>query len=228
LPVEVANDLEWLLAQLGPARDWDVLAGSTLPKVGAAAQTPELVALTMAALEKTHALHHAAAEAIASERYRQLMLALSTWVNERAWRAGVSRKVKQRLKGKVERFAEQVLAADQKRLLRRGAQLRSATPEARHRVRIAAKKARYAAEFFSDLLPAKEVKAYVKCLSRLQERLGRLNDLAVAAKLLPVLENSGHSHDGAFARGYVSGLSDEASHGLRDALDKVARLKLVH
>ena len=187
LPVEVANDLEWLLAQLGPARDWDVLAGSTLPKVGAAAQTPELVALTMAALEKTHALHHAAAEAIASERYRQLMLALSTWVNERAWRAGVSRKVKQRLKGKVERFAEQVLAADQKRLLRRGAQLRSATPEARHRVRIAAKKTRYAAEFFGSLYKEQRVKPYVKALTHLQDELGWMNDVAVADGLLEEL-----------------------------------------
>ena len=98
---------------------------------------------------------------------------------------------------------------------------------ARHRVRIAAKKARYAAEFFRDLLPKKEVKRYIKCLSSVQDRLGHLNDLAVASRLLPELENHGHAHDGAYARGWVGGTASAAAHGLREALDEVARLKLV-
>jgi len=59
-----------------------------------------------------------------------------------------------------------------------------------------------------------------------QDRLGQLNDLAVAGRLLPVLENSGHAHDGAYARGWVGGAGHAAAHGLRDALDKAARIKL--
>jgi triphosphatase len=49
--------------------------------------------------------------------------------------------------------------------------------------RIAAKKLRYAAEFFAPLFPAKRGRTYRKALARLQDVLGRLNDAAVAATL---------------------------------------------
>jgi hypothetical protein len=42
-----------------------------------------------------------------------------------------------------------------------------------------------------------------------------------------VLENSGHSHDGAFARGYVAGVAEAESRRLRKLLDKAARSKLI-
>lgn len=188
LPVEVANDLEWLLGQLGPARDWDVLAGTTLPKMReGGAHAPELVALTMAAHNRTHELHHVAAAAIASARYEQLIGALAQWLDERGWRAGQSRKVNNQLKTKVRKFAAAVLEQDQQRLLNRGRQLKTATPEARHRVRIAAKKTRYAAEFFGSLYKDQQVKPYVKALTHLQDELGRMNDASVADGLLDEL-----------------------------------------
>ncbi len=188
LPEELANDLEWLLSQLGPARDWDVLAGSTLPKMSeGSAHAPQLVALTMAAHNRTHELHDIAAAAIASERYQKLMVALTEWVGRRGWRAAMSRKARTQLKTKVRKFADTVLEQDQKRLLNRGSQLKTATPEARHRVRIAAKKTRYAAEFFGSLFKDKQVKPYVKALTHLQDELGRMNDASVADGLLDEL-----------------------------------------
>src|SRR5690606_8278466 len=36
LAAPAAEDLKWLAAQLGPARDWDVFAGETLAAVGSA------------------------------------------------------------------------------------------------------------------------------------------------------------------------------------------------
>lgn len=188
LPVNVANDLEWLLGQLGPARDWDVLAGSTLPKTSEGVEhPPELVELTMAAYSKTHELHHVAAAAIASQRYGQLIAALTEWVDRRGWRATMSRKARTQLKTKVRKFADAVLEQDQQRLLSRGRQLKTATPEARHRVRIAAKKTRYAAEFFGSLYKDKQVRPYVKALTHLQDELGWMNDAAVADGLLEEL-----------------------------------------
>ena len=55
------------------------------------------------------------------------------------------------------------------------------TPEERHRVRIAAKKARYAMEFFQGLYPGGRAKRSVQRLSALQDALGWLNDAAVGA-----------------------------------------------
>jgi CHAD domain-containing protein len=73
---------------------------------------------------------------------------------------------------------------DQRRLRKRAGALPNATPAARHRVRIAAKKARYGTEFFGSLFKPRSVRPYVKALAGLQDELGYLNDAAVADRLL--------------------------------------------
>jgi inorganic triphosphatase YgiF len=221
LPPELQEGLDWLAGELGATRDWDVLADTTLPTITGI----HTDALRAAAKEQARVLHKNMLPTLHSPRYTQLMLQMNGWLRGRQWRpvSGLAKDDplhQPALDGLVP-----LMRRAQKRLRKRIEALDENDAPARHRVRIAAKKARYAAEFFSDLLPAKEVKAYVKCLSRLQDRLGHLNDLAVAAKLLPVLENSGHAHDAAFARGYVSGASSAASQGLAGELERVARLK---
>lgn len=223
LPAELRKGLDWLSGELGATRDWDVLAGTTLPAIHGI----HTEALQAAAKERARTLHKAMLPTLHSPRYTQLMLQMNGWLRGRQWRpaSGLAKEdplAQPALDGLVP-----LIRKAQKRLRKRIEVLDEQDAPARHRVRIAAKKARYAAGFFGDLLPAKEVKAYVKSLSALQDRLGHLNDLAVAGKLLPVLENSGHAHDASFARGYVSGASDASSCGLRKALGKVARLKLI-
>lgn len=53
-----------------------------------------------------------------------------------------------------------------------------------HALRIIAKKQRYAAEFFTSLYSGKGAKRYTKALSRVQDILGAINDVAVAEKQL--------------------------------------------
>ncbi len=223
LPRELKDGLDWLSGELGATRDWDVLAETTLPGIHGI----HTEALQAAAKERARTLHKAMLPTLHSPRYTQLMLQMNGWLRGRQWRpaSGLAKDdplAQPALDGLVP-----LIRKAQKRLRKRIEALDEQDAPARHRVRIAAKKARYAAEFFGDLLPAKEVKAYVKSLSALQDRLGHLNDLAVAGKLLPVLENNGHAHDASFARGYVSGASDASSCGLREALGKIARLKLI-
>jgi CHAD domain-containing protein len=70
---------------------------------------------------------------------------------------------------------------------RRGHDLAGIAPEARHEVRIEAKKLRYASEFFSGLVEGrterKRLKAFLSGLEDLQEALGDLNDLETAKAL---------------------------------------------
>ena len=115
------------------------------------------------------------------------MHALQSWVDKRGWRDMLPSKARARLKMDVTDFSGAILATDQKRLHKRGRKLDGASPEQRHRVRIAAKKSRYATEFFAALYPAKQVRPYVKTLSALQDELGWLNDVAVAERLLAQL-----------------------------------------
>lgn len=187
LPEALQADLDWLAAELADARDWDVLAGSTLASVEKDLQdrTP-VQGVQHAAKLKAQEHHITAAGAVGSPRYTRLMLNMTRWVRTMGWHdeqdaSGVAGK---KLQGPVVKFAHKILQRDQRRLRARAHSLREATPEARHRVRIAAKKTRYAAEFFESLFAAKTVRPYVKGLTALQDELGFLNDVAVADRLL--------------------------------------------
>jgi len=223
LPSELQEGLDWLSGELGGTRDWDVLAGTTLPAVTGI----HTEALQAAAREHARTLHKNMLATLHSARYTELMQRVHGWLHGRQWRAGAGLPEDDPLAQPALDGLVPLIRKALKRLRKRIGALDENDAPARHRVRIAAKKARYAAEFFRELLPKKEVKAYIKCLSGVQDRLGHLNDLAVAARLLPELENHGHAHDGAYARGWVGGNACAATHGLRNALDKVARMKLV-
>lgn len=207
LPPELQAELDWLAAELGGARDWDVLAGATLPAVARKTlDGAHIGGVQQAALEQAHVHHERTAAAIDSPRYARMMLKLSRWVVTRGWREDAASMAAHgpALAQPVRPFARKVIRRGQRRLQRRAANLKSASPAARHRLRIAAKKSRYATEFFASLFPARAVRRYVKGLSQLQETLGLLNDFAVAERLMGELA---HTHaDMEAGLGFVRGV----------------------
>jgi CHAD domain-containing protein len=230
-PAALSDEVDWLVSQLGPARDWDVLAESTLPKVSVELkEAPELAELAKAAHEKTEELHELAALAVSSERYAHLMHGLDAWVEGCGWRERMGEAELARLKRCVGKFASDVLLRDQKRLHKRGRKLKGASVETRHRVRIAAKKTRYAAEFFGSLYKQKRVKPYVKALAALQEHLGWMNDAAVAQDLLDQLAHErGQLSDSVHvARDYLAGALEQEDPGLRKAWKRFSPLRVPH
>ncbi|MBB3219605.1 CYTH and CHAD domain-containing protein [Pseudoduganella umbonata] len=222
LPEAVRDSLEWLAGELGGARDWDVLAGSTLPRIKGA----DLGALRATAEQRAQELHRALLPALRQPRYTQLILQLNGWFHGRQWRADGLPKDSP-LRQRAHEAMAPLLEKAQRRLRKRIDALDEEDAPARHRVRIAAKKARYAAEFFHDLLPVRAAKRYIHVLSALQDKLGLLNDLAVADTLLDDLAARGPADDIRYARGYVIATSEAESHHLREALDDIARLKLL-
>src|SRR5665811_156933 len=78
----------------------------------------------------------------------------------------------------------------------------------RHAVRIAAKKLRYAAEFFAELYAQNRAQVYLNALAGLQDELGALNDVATTRRLLASLHTprSGAVHSEAIgiAHGWVA------------------------
>src|SRR5262249_15407193 len=86
-------------------------------------------------------------------------------------------------------------------------------PQHRHKLRIQAKKLRYAAEFFAPAFPRKRAtrrrKDFVASLQQLQDALGELNDIAVNEKLLEQLgEDAGAKrHGGRISKAFVGRLS---------------------
>lgn len=206
LPNDLAQELDWLVEQLGPARDWDVLAGTTLPALGADVPSDiDLAGVRHASQARSREQHAIAAEAVATPRYTQLVLRLTRWVLSCGWRETMSLQDWNRLAGPVKPFAHDMLVDGRRRLHKRGRKLAGATAHERHRVRIAAKKARYTSEFFASLFPARRLRAYMRGLAALQDVLGAINDAAVADRLLVELQgrHTGLCASTGYLRGYL-------------------------
>lgn len=216
-PPVLQQELAWLGGELGAARDADVLAGSTLLKViEACPQETDLLPLRQFASTIAGERRQQAAEAVASLRYSRLMLSLVGWLQAMRWHDSLDEAAVGALAEPLEKRATQILGRRHEKLIKSGKRLAHGTPEERHQVRIAAKKARYATEFFQSLHPAGRVKRYIRRLAALQDALGWLNDATVADRLLREIE-VGHPEltgSASFTRGHLCAATKQDLPGL--------------
>ncbi|MBK9608968.1 MAG: CYTH and CHAD domain-containing protein [Betaproteobacteria bacterium] len=218
-PAALQTEIKWLAAELGAARDWEVLAGITLAEVGDACPAATgIEPLRAAALALATAKRKRAAEAVDSARYARLLLTLGHWLLGAVAHEALPPAQQAALAAPLGRFAARVLKNWHGRLLRQGAGLSGATPEARHQVRIVAKRVRYATDFFASLYPPRRLRRYVKALTAMQDILGRMNDAAVAAGLLRQLVQA----DPALAEsaGFVNGFLSADARRAASKLDR--------
>lgn len=184
-------ELRWLAQALAPARDLDVFTTSTLPAFktalargsGAGPLDGALRSLVARARRQRTAARAAARAAVASPRFVRLMLAAGALAASPLADAKDHAPSFHKLTGTARDFARPLLKRRQRELLALGHDLAHAQPAERHAARLAAKKLRYAAEFFAPLFPRKRARNYRRALAVLQEELGLWNDAAVAARL---------------------------------------------
>lgn len=210
------REIDWLSSQLSAVRDWEVLAHSTLPAVEAgAAADAALPALRSAATKVAQTRRKNASALIGSIRFARLGKALSAWA-ERLERLALAAPGDSELNAALKDFADRMMTRERNCLLKRGSHFDVPAPEARHQLRIAAKRARYATDFFSSLYSAKRVKDYVEPLLALQDCLGLLNDFAVADRLLLELQTSKPAlRAGAYyVRGYLASTATQQDRRL--------------
>ena len=181
----IKTGLRELAAVLGEARDLDVFIRKTIAP--ARARDPDdaaLAALARSYAERREAAYDAALETVASGRLGRIVLDTLAWIEAGPW---LRKDGKAEREAPVERFAADELRRRAKRIRKRGRHLAELAPDERHRVRIAVKKLRYAAEFFAPLYEgkgrAKRTRRFRDALGELQDRLGDLNDIAVAATM---------------------------------------------
>jgi triphosphatase len=103
----------------------------------------------------------------------------------------------------VRDFAPRVLQQRWKKLISSGKKMPELDIPALHGVRLRAKRARHAAEMFAVPHEGKAAQRFIRRLSVLQQRLGVLNDGAVATQLLQELGGPSGRH--AYAVGVVVG-----------------------
>ncbi len=178
--VGVMTELRWLMGYLGPARDWDVFVTQTLPQIAEQlADNRALVRLQADAAGLRDARRQAALEAVLSQRYTRLVLTLGLQLVRQANSSG-----KPVALGEL---ATQTLTRQHKHVRRKGRRHAELNMAEHHALRIAAKKLRYAAEFFAGIYPHKRARLYLAALATLQDVLGALNDAVVTQRLLAEL-----------------------------------------
>jgi inorganic triphosphatase YgiF len=162
------EELRWFTAQLGEARNLDVFIGNS-------ERDDSRKARLEADRQQAYDL---VVEALASQRFRDLMLGLVAWAEAGEWR----RKAK---------AAQALVTFTAKRIDKlwrsielTGTQLGALEEEPRHRLRIEIKKLRYALDFMAEPYSSRRgKKKFMTALEELQEKLGLLNDLATARSL---------------------------------------------
>jgi triphosphatase len=227
LPDTLQADLDWLAALLGKARDWDVFMTATLDQVGGAGWDADRDVLRGGAEGHAAAARKAVHAALHTRRYMGLVLGLSGWIAGRQWRQPADGVQPGRLDRNVRRAMRPLLDKAQRHLHKRLRKADSSDAASLHHVRIAAKKARYAAEFFQSLLPGKPLKKRVRRLTALQDVLGGLNDMAIANGLLDQLDHGPATpvRQVAFARGYLAASEAARIKALRKPFKRAATLQ---
>lgn len=192
----LTSELRWLAGVLGKARDLDVFIEGSLPILQAQLPHPGLLTLEKRARKAVKTAYEEVVAALESQRYQRLLLQLGVWMEHAApGMQGVS----------LDQFARELLARRHRQLCNRGKHWQTMTIEERHQLRIAAKKLRYACEFFTGLYPEGQCRVLLRRLNRLLNGLGRLNDLAALHSLIEQLNGTRPSRVGQEAAWLIAG-----------------------
>ncbi len=206
------QELRWLLGELAPLRDLDVLLGEILPPVlEARPGDPHLTALGEMLERRRGAVRDRALAAVLAPRFTRLVLRVGDWLESEAVRAGNGGR-----SPTARRFALRELRRMDRRIRNEGRSLQGLSPAHRHRLRIRVKRLRYAGELLLPLLPetTRGGGRWRRRLAQLQDRLGELQDVAAAEALLLDLPPGLRDPEGHRAAGMVVGWH-QAREGVR-------------
>jgi inorganic triphosphatase YgiF len=179
----IARDLRWMADCFGAVRDWDVLLTQMLPllrKATADGQQAQWARLMERVQLRRQRQRQRLRATLASARFAQAALQLLRWAEEPA--ASTTTDLMDRARRAIERGHERLTTARP--------DLAKLSPQGRHRLRILAKRQRYALELLAPVLPRGAPERTLKLLSRLQQLLGEINDVYVAVSMLPSLTRS--------------------------------------
>lgn len=177
-------DLRWLQRQFGPARDLDVLIADTLLPMQARLKDQTAIGALVEIAETARVEARRRAHlALDNPRYATLLLQAYRLLLTGEWR-GKTATAMANLDRPVRPFANALLAKRHKRLLRLGGAHAALSEADLHRLRLMAKKMRYAGQAFASLYRDKRTERYLAHLGAIQEHLGSLNDAVVGRHLL--------------------------------------------
>ncbi|HYZ63638.1 MAG TPA: CHAD domain-containing protein, partial [Acetobacteraceae bacterium] len=171
------------LGQLfGAARDWDVFCTEVLDAAGQDKRVKGWTELLRPPAEtERRAAHQAVADELGRPALTALLLGMVAWVEpDESGQAVLGRR---KLERPIAKLAPSLLDRMERRVNKRGGNLRRRPPAELHELRKALKKLRYSAEYLGGLYPSKQVRPFQKASKRLLKLLGAYNDASVATAL---------------------------------------------
>ncbi len=224
------SEAQRIASALGLARELDVL--KDLVTTGPQANFPQEASFEtlLAALEKRRLSAFSHALVIVDEPATTLfLLRMQAFLEHDNWRGALSDEEQTRLTEPLCTFAADNLSRLHKLVLKRGKGLVELPDAERHKVRIALKNLRYAADFFGDLFSNGKVQPYIHAVAQLQDLLGAHNDAVSIERLLHDIEGTAGAQ-GAKASGIVLGWYGRgtplADADLRKAWKTFKRIKI--
>jgi triphosphatase len=180
----LSSELKWLAGLLGAGRDLDILqANFPQGEAIAAASSWETEHLSRIEARRIRARRNAI-DSLESERGRTLFVDLLAWIENGPWQTQFSRKIEEPILA----FARGQLKKRLAKLVKRDKDLVKLDTNARHEIRIDAKKLRYMAEFFLPIRGvAKQPEQYklmINCCEKLQEAIGAIRDEEARAEFM--------------------------------------------
>ena len=216
----IKGDLRWLTRELDDARNLDVFITETFrPAAKRHARSMGLSNLGRALITAQTRAYDRAEAALGSERFRTLMLETAAWIETGPWTSGDDPALVALRARPIKAVAREILKDRRRKVIKAGKALARLAPQPRHKLRIDAKKLRYACGFFASLYagkPARRMKRFIAAMEGLQDGLGALTDIVAADSLTAELATAAATDAPAklgFAAGLIAGerQTDEAA-----------------
>ena len=166
------EELRALTPVLGAARDWDVFAEALSRR---ARLWREVVSRQARATRDARQL-------VASAAFNRFLVHALAWIEEAPWVPSEERLLP---------FAAAALERLHRKAMKQGDAIDWNDAAQRHVLRIRVKRLRYACDSFAGVFGSGTVRSYLAGLERLQDGLGRLNDIATGRRLLADIGSHG-------------------------------------
>lgn len=217
------TETRWLAGELALARDLDVFLQNTDRPDDVDENSGRAAFLQALRIAQAEAYERALA-AIRSPRYDRLLLSMGEWIEAGRWLRMDDKDRRDLRNAPVAALAVPLMDRWHGRLLARSRGLAGLAIPARHKVRKQARTLRYAAAFFGDAVvkhPRRRA-AFMARLRAVQDRLGELNDMAIAKNIAERTVGTG-SGALAFAAGLELGRMTQQEPTVLDAAKQAVK-----
>ncbi len=226
----VEQEVRWLAGELAEARSLDVFIGEAFePRAASLSDTKAAAQYGERLKAARNKAYERVAAALASPRFAALALEIALWIEDGVWRSPAAAERRHAVLAGIDDFAARVLEDLRRTVVKRARGFEKLDAVSRHKLRIRAKRMRYASDFFGLLFTdddaAKKHRRFNAALKPLQMALGRLNDIAMAPHIA-VTPLAGAASEVTFTAGELVGqLQQPAAKTLQQACAAVDDFK---